>query len=295
MNLRGVWVATATFFNQAGALDLNSFEKHCSWLFESGVEGVVPCGTTGEGPTLSPEDRRFLIETAVKVASRKSKQVIAGCGGNNTDSVQKLILEAKDFGAHAALVVTPYYNRPTQEGLVAHYQTLADKSPIPLVLYNVPSRTGVNLLPETVSQLWQHPNIIGLKEATGLHSQWLSLFSSPLPQGKSVLAGDDDAFATLFSLGASGIISASANVVPQHFVQLDSLLRAGNFPEAFALQKKLFPLIKTLFAETNPAPIKFALEKMGRGLNRLRLPLVPVKKETQETICKQLSNLELIS
>jgi 4-hydroxy-tetrahydrodipicolinate synthase len=295
MNFQGVWVATTTFFNQAGAVDLGSFEKHCSWLLDSGVEGLVPCGTTGEGPTLYAEERKLLIQTAVRLASNKKKEVIAGCGGNNTDSVLKLILEAKDLGAHAALVVTPYYNRPTQEGLVAHYQYLADKSPIPLVLYNVPSRTGVNLLPETVSRLWQHPNIKGLKEATGLHSQWLSLFASPLPEGKSILAGDDDAFATLFSLGANGIISASANIIPAQFVQLDSLLRSGKFQEAFILQKKLYPLIKTLFAETNPAPLKFALEKMGRGLNRLRLPLVPVQKETQEKIYQQLVSLELVS
>jgi len=295
MIFKGVWVATTTFFNSAGALDLTSFEKHCSWLLESGVEGLVPCGTTGEGPTLSTEERRLLIGTAVRLASNKKKGVIAGCGGNNTESVLKMIRETAELGAQAALVVTPYYNRPTQEGLIAHYHTLADKSLIPIILYNVPSRTGVNLLPETVSLLWQHPNIKGLKEATGLHSQWLSLLASSLPEGKSVLAGDDDAFATLFSLGATGIISASANVAPLQFVQLDSLLRAGKFVEAFALQKRLFPLIKTLFAETNPAPIKYALEKMERGVNRLRLPLVPVKKETQEKIMEQLLNLELVS
>lgn len=294
MIFRGVWVATATFFNHDGSLDLPSFEKHCSWLLDSGVEGLVPCGTTGEGPTLAQDERRALLETAVRLASSKKRGVIAGCGGNNTQSVLKLIFEAKELGAKAALVVTPYYNRPTQEGLIAHYQFLADHSPIPLVLYNVPSRTGVNLLPETVSRLWKHSNIQALKEATGLHGQWLSLMASPLPEGKSILAGDDDAFSTLVSLGASGIISASANIAPTQFVQLDELLRAKKLEEAFALQKKLFPLIKSLFLETNPAPIKYALEQMGRGSNSLRLPLVPIQKETEKKIREELKNLELL-
>ncbi|MFM8270387.1 MAG: 4-hydroxy-tetrahydrodipicolinate synthase [Pseudomonadota bacterium] len=295
MTFQGVWVATTSFFDQQGALDLAAFEKHCSWLLTSGVDGLVPCGTTGEGPTLNPSERKSLIETAVKLASKKNKGVIAGCGGNNTESVLKLILEARDYGANAALVVTPYYNRPTQEGLIAHYEFLADSSPIPLILYNVPSRTGVNLLPETVSHLWQHSNIVALKEASGLHSQWLSLMASPLPKEKSVLAGDDDAFATLVSLGATGIISASANIVPSHFVKLAELLKSKHFEEALALQKKLLPLIKVLFSETNPAPIKYALEQMGRGLNKLRLPLVPIKKETEKKVLYQLKHLELIS
>lgn len=294
MIFQGVWVATTTFFDNAGSLDLASFERHCSWLLDSGVEGLVPCGTTGEGSTLTSKERQALIETAAGLASTRKKGIIAGCGGNNTESVLKLILEANDLGAKAALVVTPYYNRPTQEGLLAHYRFLADKSPIPIVLYNVPSRTGVNLLPETVSKLWQHPNIQALKEATGLYGQWLSLLASQLPDGKAILAGDDDAFATLSSLGASGIISASANVVPSYFVKLDSLLRAKQFTEAFTLQKKLYPLIKALFLETNPAPIKYALEQMGRGLNRLRLPLVPVQKETELRVREQLVNLELV-
>lgn len=292
MNFNGVWVATTSFFDEKGSLDEYSFEKHCDWLLESGVSGLVPCGTTGEGPTLAAEERKLLIQIATKLSSKLNRGVIAGCGGNNTQTVLKLILEAKDSGANAALVVTPYYNRPTQEGLLAHYRFLADKSPIPLVLYNVPSRTGVNLLPETVAQLWQHPNIVALKEATGMHSQWLSFMSSPIPEGKAILAGDDDAFATLTALGATGIISASANVAPHLFVQLDALLKAKRFEEAFSLQKKLFPLIKSLFLETNPGPIKYALEQMGRGSNYLRLPLVPVQKETEKKIREQLVNLE---
>lgn len=294
MNFNGVWVATLSFFNSNFSVDLKSFENHCSWLLDSGVDGLVPCGTTGEGPTLNAEERKQLIEISVKLAQRKGKKVIAGCGGNNTESVLKLILDACNQGVDAVLVVTPYYNKPTQEGLLAHYRYLADRSPRPIFLYNVPSRTGVNLLPETVRLLWDHGNIIGLKEATGMHSQWLSL-ASFLPAEKTLLAGDDDAFATLFSLGARGIISASANIIPAHFVQLYNLLNQGRSKEAQELQLSLLPLIKALFSETNPCPLKYALSVMGRGHNYLRLPLVPVQSKTEQLIKAEMDKLGLHS
>lgn len=293
MKLEGVFVATVTFFLENGSLDRPSFERHCDWLIESGVDGLVPCGTTGEGPTLSSEERKALIEIAVHSASKKNKKVIAGCGGNNTQNVLRMLIEAKEAGAESALVVTPYYNKPTQEGLLAHYNFLADQNILPIVLYNVPSRTGVNLLPETVDELWKHPNIIGLKEATGNHSQWLAL-SKQLPESKSLLAGDDDAFATLSAMGASGIISASANIIPEKFIALFKLVRSKQWEEAFRLQKQLVPLIQSVFAETNPGPLKFALAVMKKGQNQLRLPLVPVGNNTEKLIEKQLTTLELL-
>lgn len=294
MNFKGVWVATVSFFNSDFSIDLKSFENHCKWLLESGVDGLVPCGTTGEGPTLNSEDRRPLIEVSVRLAKQKGKKVIAGCGGNNTQSVLKLIQDACNLNVDAVLVVTPYYNKPTQEGLIAHYRFLADRSPRPIILYNVPSRTGVNLLPETVRLLWEHGNIIGIKEATGMHSQWLSL-ASFLSTHKSLFAGDDDAFATLFSLGARGIISASANIVPSHFVRLYHLLEQGLSKEAHELQLSLLPLIKAVFSETNPCPLKYALSLMGRGENNLRLPLVPVQPKTEKLIKHEMEQLGLLS
>lgn len=295
MKLDGVWVASVTFFNQDQSLDLVSLKTHFDWLLDSGVEGLVPVGTTGEGSTLSAKERASVIRLACEVATKKNKKVIAGCGGNSTSEVKTAIQEAHDCGAHAALVVTPYYNRPTQEGLTAHYLNLAEQSPIPLVLYNVPSRTGVNLLPETVHTLWKHPQILGLKEATGSHSQWLSLTFLGIPKDKYLLAGDDDAFATLFALGARGIISASANLIPDQFVKLYGLLAANQWEQAFSLQKKLFPLIRSLFAETNPSPLKYSLSVLGRGQNRLRLPLVPIQNETETLIKNQMEALEVSS
>ena len=295
MNLSGVWVAVVSFFNEDFSLDLPAFKNHCQWLMDSGVDGLVPCGTTGEGPTLSSSERAQLVEAALSVTSnRPNKKVIVGCGSNNTATTQILLNQAAEMGAHAGLVVTPYYNKPTQAGLLAHYRTLADHSKIPIVLYNVPSRTGVNLAPETVHTLWQHPNIIGLKEATGNHSQWLSLTSPSIPSGKFLLAGDDDAYATLTALGASGIISASANVAPELFVRLHQHLSQENWAEAFKLQKQLMGLIQSFFSETNPGPIKYALSRLKKGKNRLRLPLVSVAPETEHKIAAQLKIWELI-
>ena len=293
MKLDGVFVASVTFFLENGALDISSFEKHCKWLLESGVDGLVPCGTTGEGPTLSGDERRTLIQICSQAAAKSGKQVIAGCGANNTQTVLKMLIEAKEAGAHAALVVTPYYNKPTQEGLLAHYRFLANENVLPIILYNVPSRTGVNLLPETVAELWKLPGITGIKEASGNHAQWLSL-ARDLPAQKALLAGDDDAFATLSAMGASGIISASANIAPSLFVELNQLIRTGQWQKAFTLQKQLVPLIQAVFRETNPSPLKFALSLLKKGKNQLRLPLVPVKIETEQMIRNQLSALEIL-
>ncbi len=289
----GVWVASVTFFNDDDSLDLVSQRKHFDWLLDNGVEGLVPVGTTGEGSTLNSQERASIIQLACEVAATKNKKVMAGCGGNHTSAVGNAIREAHNCGAHSALVVTPYYNRPTQEGLIAHYLKLADQSPIPLILYNVPSRTGVNLLPETVHKLWKHPQIIGLKEATGSHSQWLSLTAEGIPKDKVLLAGDDDAFATLYAFGARGVISASANLVPRQFVQLHHLLEEKNWEKAFSLQQKLFPLIRALFTETNPSPLKYSLSWLNRGKNRLRLPLVPIKTDTEGLLQEQIKALEV--
>lgn len=294
MKLNGVWVATVTFFKSDGSVDTEKFREHCARLLAAKVDGLVPCGTTGEGPTLNAQERTALIGIAVAESLKYRKEVLAGCGGNCTETVLKNIQEAQGAGAKAALVVTPYYNKPTQEGLLAHYLFLAEKSPIPLVLYNVPSRTGVNLLPETVAELWKHPQIIGLKEATGLHSQWLSLTSPTAPENKYLLAGDDDAFATFSALGGKGIISASANIAPELFVSLSQHVEKQEWKEAFQLQKRLYPLIRSLFIESNPGPLKFALSRTVGTENKLRLPLVPVKQESERIIARELRALELL-
>lgn len=293
MRFEGVYVANVTPFTDDSKVDWESLEGHYEFLLQNKVHGLVPCGTTGEGPVLTTEERERIIRSAVQRAKPYSARVIAGCGSNSTTHALTLIEEAAKTGADAALVVTPYYNKPTQRGLVAHYLYLAERSALPIVLYNVPGRTNVNLQAETAAEIFAHPKVVGIKEASGNHTQWLALSNLVNFREKSFLAGDDDAFATVCQLGGCGIISATANVVPKQFVTLYDLLKSGKTREAFALQAKLLPLIQAMFLETNPAPAKFALAAMQCLKNQLRLPLVPVNPKTEEVILKELKGFEL--
>lgn len=295
MAFKGVFVATVTpFIEKTGEVDFKAYESHLSWLSESGVHGFVPCGTTGEGPCLSGEERKKIIKLSVQVAQSRGLKVIAGCGSNSTSSALQMILEAKDVGADAALVVTPYYNKPTQEGLIAHYEFLAERSPLPIVLYHVPGRTNVTFQLSTLERLFKHPQIIGIKEASGNHGFWMGM-SQVLDWKKiDVLAGDDDAFALIQQLGGKGIISATANVAPKEFVRLFNFTETGNWSQAFDLQKKLLNLVQSMFAETNPSPAKEALKLMGKMENTMRLPLVPVSSKTRDMITLALKGLGLL-
>lgn len=293
--IQGVYVATVSpFLEKTGEVDYKSYQAHLKWLSECGVHGFVPCGTTGEGPCLSEVERKKLIELSCEEASKKALKVIAGCGSNSTASALKMIQEAKEIGADAALVVTPYYNKPTQEGLIAHYQFLADRSEIPLVLYHVPGRTNVTFQLSTIQKLFQHPNIIGIKEASGQHSFWMGMAQTLDWKSKAILAGDDDAFALIQQLGGKGIISATANVDPKSFVKLFDLSLKGQWSEAFEVQKKLLPLVQAMFAETNPSPAKEALKLLNRMENTVRLPLVSVQTQTRETIQRALKTAGLL-
>jgi len=292
MVFQGVFVATVTpFKSQNGEVDFKVFESHLSWLSESGVNGFVPCGTTGEGPCLTDEERKKLIKLSVDVSRGQGLKVIAGCGSNSTALALKMISEAKDQGADGALVVTPYYNKPTQEGLIAHYEYLADKSSLPIVLYHVPGRTNVSFQMSTLQRLFQHPKIVGIKEASGNHGFWMGMSQAFDWKKKDVLAGDDDAFALIQQLGGRGIISATANVAPKEFVKLFQFTESGDWSKAFELQKKLLPLIQAMFTETNPSPAKEALKILGRMENTVRLPLVNVSPKTSELITQSLEAL----
>jgi 4-hydroxy-tetrahydrodipicolinate synthase len=295
MSFKGVFVATVTpFLEKLGEVDYQAFRDHLKWLRDSGVHGFVPCGTTGEGPCLNDSERNKLIEISCEEAKQNNLKVIAGCGSNSTSIALKMILEAKTVGAHAALVVTPYYNKPTQEGLLAHYQFLADKSPIPLILYHVPGRTNVTFQLPTLQKLFEHDNIVGIKEASGQHGFWMGMTQVLDWKTKSILAGDDDAFALIQQLGGKGIISATANVVPKAFVNLFELTEKSDWSGAFQLQKKLLPLIQAMFLETNPSPAKEALKILGKMENTVRLPLVTVQTKTKENISHSLKGLGLL-
>ncbi len=292
MKLTGVYVATVSPFTASGDLDLSAFQRHLQFLIDSGVHGLVPCGTTGESPTLSLTERAQLISTSVEMARGRGIEVIAGCGGNDTSAVLARILEAESLGCDATLVVTPYYNRPTQAGVLAHYLHLADRCNKPIILYHVPGRTCVPIALETVSTLFKHPRIAGIKEASGQYAYWLGLAAVARETGKVLLAGDDDGYAFVEALGGQGIISATANSIPRAFVALHELMNHGKWEQAFELQVRLAPYIKACFAETNPAPLKYALHRMGRMENTLRLPLVPVSEVTEALLNREYQRLE---
>lgn len=293
--IKGVYVANFTPFRQGQGLDLPTFERHLAWLAESGVNGFVPCGTTGESAALTSEERRVLIETTVTFAKTRGLKVIAGCGSNNTQTALEYLEKAGAQGCDAALVVTPYYNRPTPSGVVAHYRHLAERSPLPIVAYHVPGRTNVSLSCETIGEILALPNVVGIKEASGSYAQWLTLSTQAVFKHKALLAGDDDAMAAILALGGTGIISASANVAPKAFVAIQKSFDEKNWAKGFEIQQKVLPLIKAMFKETSPAPAKKALEWMGFGDGSLRLPLVPVTAETEGVLRAALKSVEALS
>lgn len=293
MRFEGVYVAAITPFDGENKLCLKSLEKHLLDLADRGVHGFVTAATTGESPSLEASERKAVFELTKEIGRKRNLKIVAGCGSNNTARALESLHLAEELGYDAALVVTPYYNKPTAEGLLAHYTFLADNSQVPILLYNVPGRTAVNLTTETVVRLLEHPRIVGLKEASGQYGQWLQLAHSVDWSDRSLMAGDDDAFAPLLAFGGSGIVSASANVYPEGFVQIYEAARAQRWEECFRLQTKLLPLVRAMFAETSPAPIKYALEKLGRVSSSLRLPLVPVGANTRALIDEVLRGLEI--
>lgn len=294
MRFEGVYVATVTPFQANGEVAWEKYATLLDWQATSGVHGFVPCGTTGENPTLTQKEWAWLVQTTIQFSKKKNLKTIAGCGSNSTQAALEFMQEAERMGADAALVVTPYYNKPTQRGLIAHYEFLAAHSKLPIVLYNVPGRTNVNLTPETVQVLFKNPQIIGIKEASGNHSQWLQIAKNTSLIEKSFLSGDDDAFATLLSMGGSGIISASANIAPKQFVKIYDLYKAGDFSAALQEQKRVLPLVQALFSETSPAPLKYALEISKNFPSNLRLPLVTITSETATKVKAALTELELL-
>ncbi len=294
MKLKGVYVANATPFSGSENLDLTSYTRHLAWLAEAGVAGFVPCGTTGEGAVLSDDERDAIWRTTVAFAKSKRLTVIAGCGSNDTKKSLRAIEQAAKLGCDAALVVTPYYNKPTPAGVYAHYEFLSNHSPLPIVVYHIPGRTNVFMQPETVEKVMALKKVVAIKEASGSYAQWLALSTQPVFKEKALLAGDDDALAITLSLGGTGIISASANVAPRPLVRMMQAFDKGDWATVYDIQKKLLPLVQAMFEETNPAPVKKALETLGFGDGSLRLPLVPVTARTEAMIHAALKSSEAL-
>jgi len=282
----GVWVALVTPFKN-GHIDESAFQNLVSDLSTRGVRGFIPLGTTGEASTLTADERRRVIRLCLEAAGDIS--VAPGCGTNNTETTIQHCREAAELGAAGALVITPYYNKPTQEGLLAHFRAVADNTELPLLLYNVPGRTGVNMLPETVEKLADLPNVDGVKEASGNLVQIADLCARV--EGRmNVLAGDDGLTLPTLSVGGEGVVSVLANLEPEPLAEMVDVFWKDNPFRALQLHRRIAPLASALFLETSPAPVKCALWMDGKIQNELRLPLVPVKSETREKIAQAVRN-----
>jgi 4-hydroxy-tetrahydrodipicolinate synthase len=292
LQLRGCGTAIVTPFTSSGAVDTQALRRHVEWQLAQGVEFLVPCGSTGEAQTLGPEERRQVVETTLEVVAGRAP-VVGGVSGNDTARVVEEARAVSGYGVDAVMVVTPYYNKPTQAGLERHFSAVADASPRPVLIYTVPGRTAVHIAPETVVRLARHPNVMGIKDATGdLH--WAMEVIRNRPAGFAVLSGEDGLILPHLACGGDGLISVAANVVPGPMAQLVKAGLDGDFGAAREVQLRLLPLMDTLFRETNPIPAKAALYLMGRMRNELRLPLVPASSSTVELL-KELLAEDLVT
>ena len=288
---KGAITAIVTPFKN-GQFDEAAYRELIEFQIKGGVQGIVPCGTTGESATLSHAEHKRVVETCIDQV-KKRVMVIAGTGSNNTAESLELTQHAEAAGADAALMITPYYNKPTQEGLYQHYKTVASNTRIPIVVYNVPSRTSVNLLPETVARLAELPSIQGIKEATGDLKQCakvLQLCGDKI----TVLSGDDFTVLPLLAVGGMGVISVTSNVAPGDMAGMCNAFFAGDLAQARALHYKMWPLMEAMFFETNPTPAKTALKMMGKITGEVRQPLCPLSAANEDKLRQVMQEYGLI-
>jgi len=288
---KGSIVAIVTPFKN-GQVDENAYRKLIEFQIENGTSAIVPCGTTGESATLNVNEHARVIDIAV-AAVNKRVPVIAGTGGNSTREAIELSKHAKEVGADATLQVTPYYNKPTQEGLFRHYEAILKEVPLPQVLYNVPGRTSVNLLPETVARLAKFPEIVAIKEASGNVGQMADVVRMA-GENITLLSGDDNLTLPVLAIGGKGVVSVAANIVPADTANLVKAWAEGNVEEAKALFYKLLPLCKAMFFETNPIPVKTSAALMGLIRDEMRLPMCPMAPSNLEKLKTVLTDYGLI-
>ena len=282
LDLKGAMTALVTPFADDGGLDLAALEALVRWQVERGIHGLVPCGTTGEGATLTDEEHRRVIETVVHAAAGRVP-VVAGCGSNDTRRTVAAAGRAAEAGADALLVVSPYYNKPNRSGMIQHYERVAGATELPVVVYNVPGRTGQDLGAALILELARIPGIIGVKEASGNLDQIAAILEGR-PQGFSVLSGDDPLVLPTIALGADGVISVVSNEAPREMASLVAAALEGDLAEARALHYRLLPLMRANFLESNPVPVKTVLDLMGRCSGHLRAPLGPASDATRERL-----------
>jgi 4-hydroxy-tetrahydrodipicolinate synthase len=291
-SLKGCGTALVTPFNEDRSIDDDSLSRFVEFQISSGIDFLVPCGTTGESVTLSDEEL-YRVVGIVQKSARGRVPVIAGAGGNNTAHVIEMAVHFERMGVDGLLSVTPYYNKPTQEGIFQHFRAVAESTTLPIIVYSVQPRTAVNILPDTMVRLAEIPNIVGVKEASGDLSQ-VAEIASRLPSHFKIFSGDDSVTLPVVSLGGAGLISVASNEAP---AQMGALTRAGlsnNWDEARRLNRELFSLMKANFIESSPGPVKAALAMMGKIKEVYRLPMVPVKPETREKLRAILTELKLI-
>jgi 4-hydroxy-tetrahydrodipicolinate synthase len=287
---KGSMAAMVTPF-RGGKLDAAALRDHAEFLLENGTDGLVPLGTTGESPVLTVEERAEALRVVIKAARGKAP-VVAGTGTNDTRTTIEHTKMAEDLGAGAVLVVTPYYSKPSQEGLYHHFEAVAASTKLPICLYNVPSRTSVNLLPETVARLSKIRTIVAIKEASGSVDQAARIREQC---DMVVVSGDDALTLAMMEKGATGVISVAANVIPRAIADLCAAAAAGDAKKARRLHDRHLPLMEALFIETNPVPVKTALRLMGRGTGEVRLPLWAMSESNEEKLRRALADLGLIS
>lgn len=288
---KGSLVPIVTPFKE-GEIDEKGFRNLIEFHIKSGTDAIIPCGTTGESATLTHKEHEKLINICVEAVNHRVP-VIAGTGSNSTAEAIKLTAYAKKAGADGSLLITPYYNKPTQEGLYQHYQAIADETDLPLILYNVPSRTGVNLLPETVAKLSEVLTIVGIKEATGSLRQICEIIHL-CGEKCSVFSGDDFTNYPILAVGGKGIISVTANIVPDKIATMWDAFEIGDFNKSREIHYQLLPLHNAMFLETNPIPVKTALGLMGKISPEMRLPLSPISQNNLEKLKKIMAKYKLI-
>jgi 4-hydroxy-tetrahydrodipicolinate synthase len=292
MEIRGCGTAMITPFNSDGSLDLSALRAFVDWQIREGIHFLVPCGTTGESVTLAHDEYLEVVRTTVEVA-RGRVPVIAGAGGNNTAKIIELIAELGQLGVDGILSVSPYYNKPTQEGIYQHFRAIAASTRLPIIVYNVPGRTSSNILPDTLLRLAEIDNILGVKEASGDISQ-IGEICTRAPQKFRILSGDDSLTLPLVALGGHGIISVASNEAPGIMSRFAAACLDGKWDEARELNRRLYPLMKVNFVETSPIPVKAGVAMMGHIKEVYRLPLVPISDGGREKLVRVMKNLGLI-
>jgi 4-hydroxy-tetrahydrodipicolinate synthase len=290
---RGSFVALLTPMRHDGSLDEAAMEKFVDWQIREGTHGVVPVGTTGESPTLSHHEHKRVVEITVATAKGRVP-VIAGAGSNSTAEAIDFARHAKSVGADAVLVVTPYYNKPTQEGLFLHFTAIADAADLPVIIYNIPSRSVVDMSVETMARLSRHPNIVGVKDSTAnlarpLHTR------RDCGAGFNQLSGEDHTAIAFLAAGGHGCISVTGNIAPRLCSDMHVAWQDGRLPDAMAIQDRLLPLHDAMFAETSPGPVKYAASLLGHGTPFCRLPLAPIGEATAERVRGAMSQAGLLN